>query len=322
MASFLQKFLAGDKKPAQAPIGGDDGTRLPKFKGIITNKTIGFADFAGAPDPSPVPISPVTTTANIFGQNAQATLAPTIPYTKWYRVWERTQPSDFLQEAIILPFVFIVLAIHVWGLRRNKQKARDWARHHVPAIEFEYAKVGFEDTITDEKVDPDSAIRANTSFEYSTYATGRSNVAFTDFNLTLVKRYNPLMILGENVIALLFEGIPPTVERMEATSHTFDNKESDFLGAAPKSANSAYDGFVWAVVNKRMLKRLRDDRYDISLTTTKDHPKLPVWVTVMTESAEITDTMLTPDLIKAIEDAGDLFDALIVSDQPFERPSK
>jgi hypothetical protein len=290
--------------------------------------TQGFADFAGAPDPSPVPISPVTTTANVFGTNAQATLAPTIPYTKWYRVWERTQPSDFLQEAIILPFVFLVLAIHIWGLRANKRKAKDWARHHVPAIEFEYAKVGYEkgDTIK-EKVDPESAIRANTSYEYVTYSTGRSNVAFTDFKLTLIKRYNPLVILGENIIGLLFEGIPPTVEQMEATSYTFDNKESEMIGArkgesAPKSGNSAYDGFVWAVVNKRMLKKLRDDRYDISLTTTKDHPKLPVWTTIMTESAEITDTMLTPELIKAITDAGDLFDALIVSDQPLERPSR
>jgi hypothetical protein len=47
---------------------------------------------------------------------------------------------------------------------------------------------------------------------------------------------------------------------------------------------------------------------------------LPNWLTVMTESAEITDTLLTPDLIKAAESAGDSFQYLIVTDQPVDRP--
>jgi hypothetical protein len=42
----------------------------------------------------------------------------------------------------------------------------------------------------------------------------------------------------------------------------------------------------------------------------------------MSENAEITETLLTPELIKAIEDCGDLFDALVISDQPLERPTK
>jgi len=71
-----------------------------------------------------------------------------------------------------------------------------------------------------------------------------------------------------------------------------------------------------------MLRRLREDRYDLSLTQTKDHPKLPEWTTVMSENAEITESMLTTELIKAIQDAGDLFDALVVSDQPVEKPTK
>jgi hypothetical protein len=71
------------------------------------------------------------------------------------------------------------------------------------------------------------------------------------------------------------------------------------------------------------MKRLRDDRYDISLTTTKDHPKLPAWATVMSEANEITETLLTPDLIKAVHEAGDdAFEALIITDQPQDRPNK
>jgi hypothetical protein len=210
----------------------------------------------------------------------------------------------------------------------NRRKARDWARHHVPAIDFEYAQVGFDKFKKERNpAEPEDVMREETAAEWTTYASGRNNVAFTDFRLTLIKRYNPLIILGENLLGLVFESLAPTVERMEVTTYAFDNKEPDLVPHRPnesavKAGNSSYDGFVWAVVNKRMLKRLREDRYDLSLTTTKDHDKLPPWTTVMTESAEITDRLLTPDLIKTIEDAGDLFDALVISDQPLLKPTK
>ena len=70
------------------------------------------------------------------------------------------------------------------------------------------------------------------------------------------------------------------------------------------------------------MKQLREDRYDISLTSTKDHPKLPNWATVMSESAEVTDLLLTPELISAVEETGELLDYLIITDQPLEKPTK
>ncbi|KAK5239218.1 hypothetical protein LTR16_012154, partial [Cryomyces antarcticus] len=68
------------------------------------------------------------------------------------------------------------------------------------------------------------------------------------------------------------------------------------------------------------MKTLRDDRYDISLTTTKDHPKLPAWATVMSESPEITEAMLTPELVSAVTEAGEAMEALIITDQPIDQP--
>merc|ERR1712169_142240 len=40
----------------------------------------------------------------------------------------------------------------------------------------------------------------------------------------------------------------------------------------------------------------------------------------MSESAEITDFLLTPELIKAVEDAGELLNHLIITDQPIDQP--
>ena len=59
-----------------------------------------------------------------------------------------------------------------------------------------------------------------------------------------------------------------------------------------------------------------------SLTSTKDSSKLPNWATVMSESAEITDFLLTPELVKAVESAGELLEHLIISDQPVDQPLK
>lgn len=268
-----------------------------------------------------------------------------MPYTKWYRVWERVTVDDFKLELYILPFIFVVVAFHVWGTRKNRRKAVNWMKAHAPILQQEFAQVGYirpqasADDVTSiglvqasekakkDAANPENMLREKKADEYQTYATGRQNIAFIDFKLTMSKRYNPLMRFGENMIGLFFESLPAPEERVEATSYAFDGRESQIVpqakGEEKKSvSNSTFDGFVWAVVHKDLMKRLREDRYDLSLTATKDHAKLPVWTTVMSENAEITETLLTPELIKAINEAGDKFEALVVSDQPMDQPKK
>jgi hypothetical protein len=267
-----------------------------------------------------------------------------VPFTKWYRVWERTSVSDFYNEMIIAPFILLVLIIHIWGTRTNRRKAKAWIRKHAPVLQQEFAVVGFggrkspsRDSVqsegllkanaSEDTIIADESLKENSPNEFVTYATGRQNVAFVDVKLTMLKRYNPLLILGETVMGFFFESLPPTIERMEATAYAFDGNEGNLVPVRkdePRKSggNSSYDGFVWAIVNKDMMKQVREDRYDISLTTTKDHPKLPVWTTVMSESSEVTEVLLTPELIKAVHDAGDLLDALVITDQPVDRPKK
>lgn len=184
--------------------------------------------------------------------------------------------------------------------------------------------MGAEDTSA---VNPANLLREKKPDEFASYATGRQNVAFVDFKLTLAKRYNPLMRIGEVILSLFFESMPVPIERMESTAYVFDGQEAKIApaiakGVGEKVSNSTFDGFVFAVVHKDLMKRLREDRYDLSLTASKDHAKLPLWVTVMSESAEITDTILTPELVKAITDAGDNFEALVITDQPMDQPKK
>ena len=266
-----------------------------------------------------------------------------IAYTKWYRVWERASPRDFYQEAIILPLILVVFAFLYWGRRKNRSKAKDWMKANGPALEKEYALVGFgrkpalsadgerTSALTgalESGAFPQTLLKEKTAQEFVTYATGRQNVAFIDIKLTLYKRYNPATFLVEWAMSFFLDSIRAPTERMEATAYGFDGKERELLPKVKgqeqelKVPQSSYDNFVWAVVHKEAMRNLRDDRYDISLTSTKDHAKLPVWATTMSESAEITDFLLTPELIKTIETAGDAFEYLVITDQPLDRPQK
>ncbi|EZF34849.1 Endoplasmic reticulum membrane protein [Trichophyton interdigitale] len=298
------------------------------FKGLFGGKATeapqkaegGFADFA-----------PPSAT----GSGPQGTAASTVPYTKWYRVWERTSPQDFVQEAFIIPFIILVAVLHVWGAGKNRRKAKTWAQANIPVLCDEFAVVGYtgiprnasssEGIKIDDKILKEKALN-----EFTTYATGRQNIAFVDVTIKMLKRYNPLLLFGETLLGLFFDSLAPSAEKVEIVAYPFDGREKDLVPPTPmdidadkrsKSGPSTYDGFVFAVVHKNAMRRLREDRYDVSLTFTKENAKLPNWLTVMSESAEITDSMLVPEFVKAIEDAGDLFDYLIVTDQPMEKPT-
>ncbi|KAF2139050.1 uncharacterized protein K452DRAFT_255113 [Aplosporella prunicola CBS 121167] len=295
-----------------------------------------FADFAGAPDPSPASISPITASSAV--PQAAIPTGAARPYTKWYRVWERTTLADFYQEAFILPLIILIVVLHAFGKRANRRKATSWVKAHTPALQQEFAHVGFggpklasvEDVQStglaklnaNELVDPETLLKEVAANEFQSYATGRQNVAFLDVKISLLKRYNPLIRYGEAAMSFFLESVPASTERVEATAYSFDGKEIELVPGASKTPNSTYDGFVWAIVHKDMMKRLRDERYDLSLTTTKDHPKLPIWYTIMSESAEISEALLTPELLKAVDQAGDALEALVVSDQPMDQPKK
>ncbi|KAF2171800.1 hypothetical protein M409DRAFT_18033 [Zasmidium cellare ATCC 36951] len=319
----LQDFLGGAKSDAPAAAAPSDD----------------FADFATAASPQPpshaassaFPGASTTAKAAAGGLFSAGTGIAGRPYTKWYRVWERVTIADFYQELVIIPIIVVIIIVNIIGASLNKKRARQWAQTNLPLLESEFARVGYNN-YTKEAIakDPEKMYKQKSKNEYTTYATGRQNVAFVDVKLTLYKRYNPLILFGEAALSFFMDSIAPPVEKLEATAYCFDGKEKSLVPAktqavaspAPASKDSTFDGFVWAVVHKDKMKQLRDDRYDLSLTSTKDHPKLPQWATVMSESAEITEAMLTPELLKALNEAGEDLEALVISDQPIDAPKK
>jgi hypothetical protein len=243
--------------------------------------------------------------------------------------------NDFTQELILLPILLVTIAVNLWGAWANKSRAKQWAATHLPLLESEFASVGFsgDKTSSDNegglkagKIDvPDDLLRQKGKNEYITYATGRQNVAFLHIQLSLYKRYNPVTWFMEFFFSFFFDSMAAPVERVEATLYPFDGKEKTTVpknenGNQVQSKDSSYDGFVFAVVHKDKMQQLRDDRYDLSLTATRDHAKLPDWATTMSESAEITEAMLTPELVKAVAESGEDLECLVITDQPLDAP--
>ncbi|OTB02259.1 hypothetical protein M426DRAFT_322837 [Hypoxylon sp. CI-4A] len=304
MADFLKNIIGGSQSSAAPAASGDSD----------------FADFAGG---SPSSAS-YDSSAGLGGS------APTDrPFTKWYNIHERYSLSDFRGEGIILAIIVVIFTLHFIGTKLNRAKSKAWIKAHAPVLTSEFAVVGFNGQPQQSEQDPDKLLKAKSLFEFATYASGRQNVAFMDVKLSLKKRFNPLMTFVETVLAFFLDSFTAPEDSVEAAIYPFDGKESQIVPALPgaaelrsKDSKSAYDGFVWAVVHKDQMKRLREERYDLSITFTKDNAKLPIWTTVMSESAEITETLLTNELAEAIKKAGDLFEYLIVSDQPVDKPTK
>jgi Protein of unknown function (DUF1682) len=300
---------------------------------LIKHGAPDFADFASAPSPAPVSIP--SADSSLPAQPTELRGGPR-PYTKWYRVWERTQPSDFMSELTLFPFLILVIAVHIWGTRTNRKRSKKWIAAHAPVLSSEFALVGYgrksaqidENTTADNL--PEDLLMEKSTQDYRSYATGRQNIAWVDLKLQLLRLSNPAVMGAEWLLSLFFDSFAPPRQKLETIIYSFDGNEKKFvLPGVPgsdevtaKPGNSAYDGFVFAIVNKDAMRRLRDERYDVSLTYTKDHAKLPVWATVMSESAEVTETMLTKDLIAAIEKAGEALEYLIVTDQPIDKPTK
>ncbi|KAI1110003.1 DUF1682 domain protein [Nemania sp. NC0429] len=306
MADFLKNILGGNK-PADTPVAAKPDSD--------------FADFAGAPQATSLPLQ--TVPAGLTGSGPVPT---TRPYTKWYNVHERHSLSEFYTEGLILSIIAVICTLHFFGARLNRAKAKAWAKAHAPLLNSEFALVGFGGSrIADDEAD--KVLKEQSLFEYASYATGRQNVAFVDVKLSLMKRFNPMVLLPDFIIGFLFDSYPIPEDSLGATIYPFDGKEAQIVPGIPgaaelrsKDSKSTYDGFVWAVVNKDQMKQLREERYDVSITFTKDHAKLPIWTTVMSESAEVTSALLTDELVDAIKKAGDLFHYLIITDQPVEKP--
>lgn len=312
MAEFINSFFGGEKN--QAPVAASDDD---------------FADFAtpSVATPSPVAAASVSPLSSI----ASSPTGLPVSTGPWYAVWERAELSDFKFEGYVGLLLLFVIGTHVWGTRRNRAIAKKFISSVTPVLTQEFACVGFDslgraNTLNtsplseigvEKEFNPELAIKENHALEFISYASGRQNIAFMHTTLTLQRRNNPVAWIGENLFSFFLDSVPAPADTATITISPFDGQDAGKQGGGH---NSKFDNFVWALVNKRDMKRWRDERYDLSLTTTKDWEGLPSWLAVMSESKEIGDTVLFKELKDAVTECQDVLEYLIVTDQPVDKP--
>merc|ERR1711964_639399 len=237
MAGLFQAFLGGSK-PSASPIPAGDND---------------FADFAGAPEPTPAAYSAASSPVSFMGASAAPTGAA-VPYTKWYNIHERHSLSDFKQEGVILAMIAVIVTVHMLGTSANRRKAKAWITAHATVLQKEFALVGFGgrkaptvDEVESEGLAkattlelPEELLKEKAPNEFSTYATGRQNVAFVDINLTLYKRYSPLTMIFEFIFSLFFESLDTQERRWRLSSTpSMDVRLLLFLARFPEHTSCA-----------------------------------------------------------------------------------
>ncbi|KAK4050964.1 hypothetical protein OIV83_003093 [Microbotryomycetes sp. JL201] len=231
---------------------------------------------------------PVTSTHEPAFQGTEYTWGP-------YKV----RPSEFKVEAYLAALVAAYVVASVIGQQANKRSARQWFNANLPALQREFAGVGFGD--------------ANKQFvndggdEYLTYATGRRAVHHAWIKLQTSASHDPISAL---YFAL-----------RKVADYNYDSGEGritiDFKLNQPEGTPGA--NFCFAVVDRRLLRKIRE-RWDLAtFTNTSETTGVDQSMIINSENGEVTRAMMSPetglaDAIKPGSEHLQYFESLVVTD--------
>lgn len=145
----------------------------------------------------------------------------------------------------------------------------------------------------------------DSSESYSSYATGRENIAKVNLNFRLAPRQNVLIWIMESLFGYFTESVPVPEDRVEIVIHP----------------SADYENFVSAVVSKNGMNDYRKANYYLSLTRTTDSPLLPESFVFMSESNEFQEKTFTTKFADSLTlSMANFLRFVAFTDQPVERP--
>ncbi|KAG5518347.1 hypothetical protein PMAC_003144 [Pneumocystis sp. 'macacae'] len=141
---------------------------------------------------------------------------------------------------------------------------------------------------------------------FISYATGRIYVDYAHIQFIMPMRQNTLSQL-KCMFKAFFADEPIPRDRLYVDMVVTDD---------------AFDSFVFAVVNKTIMRWLREKYYHLSFTRVLETPMLPETYVVMSELPEIMSSLLENNdaFTQCIITSNYELEYLIVSDQPSKRP--
>lgn len=216
----------------------------------------------------------------------------------WFElsIIERLLKYDWSKELIIIASIIAFIFAHLYGASTNKKKVENWIDAHREVLKEEFFQVGFKNG---------KEYVSESPVNYVSFATGRLFINSLTANFTLKGRQNIISLTLEYILSFFFNVAAPT-----------DNIDI----AISINKNTPLNGFVFAIVNKEIMKRAREEKYYLSLSKTTDSPKLPVNFVFMSEATEITDNLFTPELEEAVQKAANVLNFVAFTDQRAEHP--
>ncbi len=230
------------------------------------------------------------------------------------------RPALFWLEGGVLGFCLLFVLIHIVGKTRNRQMASKFASAALPTLQEEFAVVADDDG--------KGHLLWNGGNSAMMFASGRRGCASLQVTFDLIPRHDPMEIL--------YTVIKDTV--MASTTSSFRDTITLTFTLPPTADNITG---VFALVNKSALQHTRTGRFDLTFAKVNDSDSTVTsrglskqWA-LISEASDLTDGFLgEPDqkgvaqrsklgLVDLLEgQAGKFLDSLVLTDQPFTRPTK
>lgn len=325
-------YLPGAGAGAAAGAGGKASSAASSVPGQVT---------AGANAASQAAADAATAAANA-NAHAQASIGVAGAqvrvgiYDHLSTFWQRHQPSEFYMELALLALLAAYALAFAAGNGASEGVAKLTFGQLYRRLREEFAVLGLHaDTAIGQSSSADSQgiaqgqvqgrapLSKDGNDRFLSYATGRRGIDGLHISITTLPRHDLLLGYAFKLgYGMLFD-TRSMADRLELTLQ---------LPAA-----SLEQGFVWAVVNKEVMRKQRLFDWDLGFTKTLDLPNvLPREFVCMAEIAECTEKLLpsnTPNatagagagatpagIAELVRAAGDALEYLIISDLPSEQP--
>lgn len=186
------------------------------------------------------------------------------------------RPAQLKLEGLLFFTLIIYIFMGVRGRSKNERAVARWWNLHSEMLHKEFTHVGTGSA--------DGYI-SNGPASFYGYATGRQGCQSLTIRFALRPRQDiPFMIYEElrAAIDLSWTGRSDRLELVWSLSP--GNRQKSF---------EAKDLFVWALVEKRVMNTIREDRWDVrTFTEVKESSQLPSQLVFMSESGETTEQII------------------------------
>jgi hypothetical protein len=158
------------------------------------------------------------------------------------KFWRRYTWRDFYFEYATFAVIGTYYALHTFGRKRNTKLAQRWVRANRKLLSDQFAQFGVPSV--DGRIVP---LSHDGGGVYESYATGRVNITRLWIEIGMKSRHDFVAWIVESVVGFFWEGFGGGGDTVEIVIEP----------------SGEWEGFVWGIVRKGMMRRLREKRYDL-----------------------------------------------------------